>query len=120
MHWRDGVACVMGMGNGRSFMVVGLWNFVFQLFGVVWVLPGRVKDLLFAWRNWFGKHDSSIWNMVPTCLMWTIWIERNHRIFRMWSALRANCSTILLLLCTSGPGLGVLLLLPLLLALLRV
>lgn len=69
MHWRDGVACVMGMGNGRSFMVVGLWNFVFQLFGVVWVLPGRVKDLLFAWRNWFGKHDSSIWNMVPTCLM---------------------------------------------------
>ena len=48
MHWRDGVACVMGMGNGRSFMVVGLWNFVFQSFGVVWVLPGQVKDLLFA------------------------------------------------------------------------
>ena len=38
-------------------------------------------DLLFGWHNCFGKHDSAVWNMVPSCLMWTIWRERYRRIF---------------------------------------
>ena len=36
-----------------------------------------VSSLLFAWRNWFGKHLSTIWNMVPACLMWLVWQEHN-------------------------------------------
>ena len=32
-----------------------------------WVLPWRVVDLLFGWRNWFGKHHSHIWNLIPLC-----------------------------------------------------
>jgi hypothetical protein len=46
------------------------------------VLARRVVDLLFRWRNWFGKHESGVWNLVPLCLMWTIWKERNSRIFQ--------------------------------------
>jgi hypothetical protein len=41
----------------------------------------EVIDLLSGWRNWFGKHDSGVWNLVPSCLMWTLWTERNRRIF---------------------------------------
>ena len=44
-------------------------------------MPQRVLDLLFCWRNWFGKLHLNIWNLVPLCLMWTLWRERNSRTF---------------------------------------
>ena len=34
-----------------------------------------------ATRNWFGKQDSDIWNMVPACLMWLVWREWNRHTF---------------------------------------
>jgi hypothetical protein len=58
-----------------------LWNFVFQFVGIVWVLPLHVSELLFGWWNWFGKRSSGVWNLIPSCLMWTIWRERNKRTF---------------------------------------
>jgi hypothetical protein len=58
-----------------------LWNFVFDSFHNHWVLPRRVVDLLFGWRNWFGKHYSHIWNLIHLCLMWMVWRERNSRTF---------------------------------------
>ena len=30
---------------------------------------------------YLGKHSSDIWDLVPGCLMWTIWSERNWRAF---------------------------------------
>ena len=33
-----------------------LWSKVFKMFEVQWVMPLNVADLLFGWRNWFGKH----------------------------------------------------------------
>lgn len=32
------------------------WSYVFYvgLFGVYWVIPKKVADLLAGWRNWFG------------------------------------------------------------------
>ena len=44
-------------------------------------MPGSVVDLLFCWYHWLGKHSSDIWNLVPDCLMWTIWTEQNQRSF---------------------------------------
>ena len=58
-----------------------VWSFVFRSFGVTWELLGRVVELLFGWRNWFGKHSSDVWNLVPSCLMWIIWWERNRQTF---------------------------------------
>ena len=52
-----------------------------QIFGVSWVLPKRVIDLLASWRNWLGKHFSNVWNLVPHCVMWIIWRKRNNPIF---------------------------------------
>ena len=43
---------------------------------------GSVADLLLScWYHWLGKHSSDIWDLVPGCLLWTIWTERNHRSF---------------------------------------
>ena len=65
-----------------------LWSFPFRSFHVSWVMPRNVKELLFGWRNWFGKHHSDIWNLAPLCLMWIVWLELNSRIFE-----DVSCST---------------------------
>ena len=52
-----------------------------RLFGMEWVMPGLVAELLFCWYHWLGKHSSDIWDLVPGCLLWTIWTERNRRPF---------------------------------------
>ena len=63
-------------------MAGALWSVVFQSFGIAWVVPERVVDFLFGWHNSLGKFSSDIWNLVPLCLMWTIWRERNRRTFK--------------------------------------
>ena len=40
-----------------------------------------VADLVFSWWNGLGWHSSDIWNLVPLCLMWIVWKERNRRTF---------------------------------------
>ena len=52
-----------------------------RLFGIDWVMPGSVEELLFYWFHWLGKHSSGSWDLVAGCLMWTIWSERNRRAF---------------------------------------
>ena len=58
-----------------------LWCIVLRSFGVSLVLPRAGFDLIFGWRNWLGKHLSDIWNLVPLCLLWCIWRERNRCTF---------------------------------------
>ena len=58
-----------------------LWCEAFAVFGIQWVMPRSVSSFFFIWRNWFGKHLSTVWNMVLACLMWLVWQERNARIF---------------------------------------
>ena len=58
-----------------------LWMYMLRLFGIDWVMPSSVEDLLFCWFHWLGKYSYDIWDLVPSCLMWTIWSERNLRAF---------------------------------------
>ena len=58
-----------------------LWCFALKSFGLAWVIPRSIPDLLFGWWNWLGKHSSQIWNLVPLCIFWYIWNERNQRTF---------------------------------------
>ena len=44
-------------------------------------MPGSVESLVYCWSYWLGKFNSDIWNMVPGCLMWIVWTERNRRSF---------------------------------------
>ncbi|RVW72790.1 putative inactive ATP-dependent zinc metalloprotease FTSHI 2, chloroplastic [Vitis vinifera] len=59
-----------------------LWNLLFSSFGVVWVLPDSVRNLLLEWKmKGMGKKRSVVWKMAPICLFWCIWGERNRRTF---------------------------------------
>ena len=58
-----------------------LWMCMLWLFGIDWVMSGSVTVLFFCWYHWLGKHNSDIWNLVPSCLMWTIWTEQNRCSF---------------------------------------
>ena len=58
-----------------------LWSFVFITFSLSWVVPRSIPDLLFGWWNWLEKHSSQIWNLVPLCIFWCIWKERNWWTF---------------------------------------
>uniref|UniRef100_A0A2N9IF45 Reverse transcriptase zinc-binding domain-containing protein n=1 Tax=Fagus sylvatica TaxID=28930 RepID=A0A2N9IF45_FAGSY len=58
-----------------------IWGFVFQMFGVDWVMSRCVLDQEAGWRNWFGNHSSDVWNLAPLCVMWALWKERNYRTF---------------------------------------
>lgn len=55
-----------------------MWSMVFTLFGLSWVMPKDVLELLASWPGKFRKHrNGEIWNMVPHCMIWGIWRERN-------------------------------------------
>jgi hypothetical protein len=59
-----------------------LWDTVLSLFGMHWVMPRRVVDLLDCWQGRLGWHQNiEIWKAIPHCLMWCIWRERNERTF---------------------------------------
>ena len=58
-----------------------MWMHMLQLFGIDWVMPGSVAELLCCWHHWLGKYNSDIWNLVPGCLMWTIWTKHSWRSF---------------------------------------
>ena len=81
--------CIMRRHSGETVahlllhceMAYRLWSFVFITFGLSWVIPRSIPDLLFGWWNWLGKHSSQIWNLVPLCIFWCIWKERNRRTF---------------------------------------
>jgi hypothetical protein len=53
-----------------------------QLFGVTWVMLGKLKECLGSWRGQRGNRIVlQIWQMAPLCVMWCLWRERNARSF---------------------------------------
>jgi hypothetical protein len=54
-----------------------LWSYILTLFGVEWVMPRMVLELL---TSGYGP-AKEVWRLVPLCLMWCIWRERNARHF---------------------------------------
>ena len=66
----------------HCLVALELWDMVFGLFGVCWVMPMFVVELLACGQGRFGCHrNGDIWMVVPHCLMWCIWKERNSRCF---------------------------------------
>jgi len=60
-------------------LAYALWSYVFGLFGVHWVmLHNRVIDLLAGWQNWLNQCSSTVWILVPLCLMWILRRELNY------------------------------------------
>ena len=60
-----------------------LWEIILALFGVLWVFPETVKEVLFSWKDPFvGKKRKKIWNSIPLYIFWTVWKKRNRLAFR--------------------------------------
>jgi hypothetical protein len=45
-----------------------LWRFILNLFGVMWVMPSWVIDLLVSWGGLAGT-VMEVWRLVPLCLL---------------------------------------------------
>ena len=57
-----------------------LWDLVFSMFGVWWVMLCHVMELLACWQGRFKQcRSAAIWSMIPHCVMWVVWRERNAR-----------------------------------------
>ena len=51
-------------------IVYELWSMVFTLFGIYWVIPKTLVELLACRQGKFGRHRNGvIWMAVPHCLM---------------------------------------------------
>ena len=60
-----------------------LWIFLLALFGVAWVFPDLVRNLLLQWKvEGFQKKNRAVWCLAPICLFWCVWKERNQRLFK--------------------------------------
>ena len=59
-----------------------LWNMIFSLFGISWVMPRGVVDLISCWNGCKGRQEAGkIWKVIPHCIMCCLWCERNGRSF---------------------------------------
>jgi hypothetical protein len=58
-----------------------MWSAIFSRFGLSWVMPLRVLDLFACWWTAGRLRSAVIWKMVPTCILWCVWKERNDRCF---------------------------------------
>ena len=56
-----------------------LWHTIFSWFGLLWVMPCRVGDLFDCWWPGGCSRSAVVWKMIPLCLMWCLWSERNAR-----------------------------------------
>jgi hypothetical protein len=55
----------------------------FSRFRLCWVMPDSIRVIHLFTCLWSVGHSRStvVWKMVPLCLMWCIWRERNARCF---------------------------------------
>jgi hypothetical protein len=61
--------------------VKDLWNAFFSRFGLYWVMLSTVKYLFASWWTGGRSRSAVVRKMVPLCIMWCIWRERNDRCF---------------------------------------
>ena len=59
-----------------------LWDLLFTLFGVSWVLPSSVRETLLSWHGSFvGKKCKKVRRAAPLYIFWTVWKARNRLAF---------------------------------------
>ena len=89
----------------HCLLICGQWTNLLSTFGVSWVYPKMVKDLLFNWLHFLArKRAKTLWRAVPLILFWAIWKERNRIIFEnaTFSTFRLKFSFIRSLFARAG------------------
>ncbi|CAN4128024.1 unnamed protein product [Withania somnifera] len=73
-----------------------LWSLFMCISGLKWVTPQSAREAyLSSCSRRVDKSFKYIWRMIPVCIFWSIWIERNRRCFygvsTPISSLKAKC-----------------------------
>lgn len=56
------------------------WALFLSTSHTLWTMPEHTSDLLSCWiRRGGSKSQKKWWNIIPPCIWWTIWRERNNR-----------------------------------------
>ena len=59
-----------------------LWDLLFSLFGVSWVLLASVRDSLLGWKGpLLAKDRRKVWKAGRLCIFWLVWKARNSIVF---------------------------------------
>ena len=57
-------------------IALDLWSMILVLFGLSWVMPKSVVELLACWQGCFGCHrNGHIWMVVPPLLDDVVYLE---------------------------------------------
>ena len=60
-----------------------LWDLLFNLFGLSWMLPSSVRETLLSWHGSFvGKKRKKVWRAAPLYIFWMVWKARNRLAFK--------------------------------------
>lgn len=59
-----------------------IWAIFLSLTKTNWTMPENTADLLSCWiRRGGSKSQKAWWRIIPHCIWWTVWKERNSRNF---------------------------------------
>lgn len=60
-----------------------LWMLVVATFGLAWVQPVSVMEVLQSWMGGrVGRRRRKAWLLSSHCIVWLVWLERNRRVFQ--------------------------------------
>ena len=66
----------------HSLKASTLWQLVCAIFHIQWVMHSSVKRVLLSWNGVpVSKKKKKAWKVTPLCIFWSIWRERNRRVF---------------------------------------
>ena len=72
-----------------------LWCRFLLRCSVLWCSPGTLVGMIEAWRcSSFHGCGLVLWRLIPFAMLWSIWKERNERVFR-WPLLALEDLTLL-------------------------
>ncbi|KAG5630428.1 hypothetical protein H5410_002145 [Solanum commersonii] len=90
--------------NLFQVLTAKLWQIFINLRGINWTMPRNIKEALACWNrdeNQSGHRER--WKIVPACIWWSIWMERNQRCFKNKSCsiqnLKLNCLVLFFFWC---------------------
>lgn len=65
----------------NCWVAASIWGKLLRLFGIEWVMPRTMKEILFSWAHRSRRRRCRACEVAPLSLLWTIWRERNRRAF---------------------------------------
>ncbi|WMV53791.1 hypothetical protein MTR67_047176 [Solanum verrucosum] len=81
-----------------------LWSIFINSKGLLWVMPRNIVQALKIWSSFaYISGHKERWKIIPTCIWWSVWKERNLRCFQNKSnsieKMKMNCLVLFQFWC---------------------